>query len=246
MSYNTVGNFDKCAAAYKQGYNLPGKRTPEFYRSYVNVLDIIGEPIEANRLAHECLKDNPNSATANGLMSYQYALDKNIKKAIELGEKSMKLLPPGPSPDRTRMEGALAKYYFDDKQWAQALKFFGPMAIRYPRDCRHHLWLGICLQHTGHPEEAMKELDKALSLGPHEKDVCLGRVRYFEDTHQYARGIDEANRMLHLVAHEADKDLLTLRCRLYELNGQKALANKDKAQLTKLESGLTDLFGPVH
>ena len=95
-------------------------------------------------------------------------------------------------------------------------------------------------------KKALKFLDKALAMAKYDKEVCLARIAYFESLHQYDKAIAEANRLLSTSKCAADKGLLTARSRLYIANGQKALGEKDKKQLEHLDSGMNDLFGPVH
>lgn|GEM_PF-6107313 len=244
-AYATAGNIEKTVEAYRQGYKQPGTRSPEYYRAYINNLNETGEQIEANRLAQECLKAYPNSAIALMAMSYQCMLEKKFKDAIEMAKKAERLLPPGTSLLRFQLEGALGVYYYDDKQWSQALPYLR-RALEHSPSFQLHFQLGRCLHHTGHDQEALQELDKAQLMSRHNKDICLARIEFFEDTHQYAKAIAEANSLLRLVKYEVDKDLLTARCRLYQLNGQTALAKKDKALLMKLDSGMSDLFSPSH
>lgn len=143
---------------------------------------------------------------------------------------------------------ALGILYYQNKEYGKMTSVMSKAVRFFPDDYRVNLFLGLALNQEGKNEEAVKPLEKALSLKPTETDALsiLGQV--YEALHRY----DDAYRLYETALKIDSKNSLILNNYAYSLSERgvdldKALKMAKLAiQLDPKNSAYLDTMGWVY
>jgi tetratricopeptide (TPR) repeat protein len=227
--YGRAGDREKAINQLKEIIALPGGNKPETY----------------NRLSAEDIKAHPHDPQSLLTRSILTMHAKQYQQAIADCTEALKRLPPGETQLRAAAAGRRGRAYLCTEQWHKAILDYTIAIAADPAKGSCHTDRGFCLLKVGRAHEALADFQKSIDMMPDQKDAYLARANYYEDAHEYKKEIADLSAIIDKLHTRMNQKLFERRIRLYDLTGQKALAEKDRATLRDCGSVVDEVFKPL-
>ena len=130
-----------------------------------------GKAIEKLKAATE---KNPNPRSLM-ILAEAYRNQKNYKDAADVEKKAIEM-----QPDNERLARSLADDLFFSEQYDEALKIYGDLATRNPKDTAYPLRMADIYGAKHDYVKAHEAIDKAKKIDPGDEDPRLAEIRMFE------------------------------------------------------------------
>jgi predicted Zn-dependent protease len=144
----------------------PEKYYPEFHFFTTKMESLTGDPNQLLRYMSQEARHEPNNPVyAYGCALALAKLDRD-KDALAAFHRALQL-----SPNNHFIKRDLAIYYFNNRNYAEALPIFNELSQRYPRDGASLYYMGRIYQEEKKIDQALILFDKAHKLIPTFSDV---------------------------------------------------------------------------
>lgn len=105
------------------------------------------------------LKSNPKDATTMGTLASLYGKLDHKEKKYEYLHMAIEA-----APENHQFKKQLAKAYFNEKDYVNAIPIYESLVMEFPDDANFHQRLGFAMSQTDRKAEAPAELEKAVEL----------------------------------------------------------------------------------
>jgi len=191
-NYLRMENWDKADEYFK----MLLEKDPNHYNGNVNLAFIAQrreKPEEAIVYYETALLTNPADATTMGTLSDLYDNLGNKDKKYDYLHRAI-------AADSTNHEfkKKLAKAYFNDKKYAEAVPLYEELAAIYPETADYHQRLGYSYSQSGREKDAPAELEKAITLNGGDAFTFAILSKIYNDNNSFSKAMEAAQAGLKL------------------------------------------------
>jgi len=133
------------------------------------------------------LKSNPGDATTMGTLASLYD---------QLGDKEKKYqylnMAIEAAPENHQFKKQLARAYFSEKDYVNAIPLYESLVVEYPDDASFHQRLGFAMSQTDRKGEAPAELEKAIELNGGDAFTYAILSKIYNENGMYQKAADAA------------------------------------------------------
>lgn len=243
--YRGVGESEVAEKLNRETLTLPGGKTPVVCNELVQSVASQSRYEEAMALVNQYLKEFPHEPALLMERAYLWERFKKPEKRLADCNDALSHVKPADKELTNRILALRAQIYFGEKDWSNALNDFNSCIAAAPKGAHLYARRGRCLIKLGKFKEGLADLDACIRLAPGDLEPYEYRCEYFENSHQYKKAIADLTVIIDNTHNGMHKEYFERRMKLFELTGQKALANKDKATLKEFDAIMFDAFKPL-
>ncbi len=133
------------------------------------------------------LKSNPNDATTLGTLASLYGKLGDKEKKYEYLHMAIEA-----APENHQFKKQLAKAYFNEKDYENAIPIYEALVMEFPDDANYHQRLGFALSQTERKDEAPAELEKAVELNGGDAFTYAILAKIYNENAMYAKAAASA------------------------------------------------------
>lgn len=245
LLYRKYGEPERSEELTRETLKLPGGDIAGSYEELVSSLDAQQRREDALPLANLAIKKFPHDPYLRSTRAFIWrGLHNSKAQLIDLNE-AVKCLPPVDKQLKCSVFTLRAQNFMADQEWNKALEDLDAALAAQPGKANCIAMRGRCFLKLGKVKDGLSNLELALRLNPTDTDPYFYRAEYYEQNHQYARAIKDWTAIINGTHNSIHPDYFEKRMKLYELNGQNALAARDRATIKELNSIEEEAFKPL-
>ncbi len=139
------------------------------------------------------LHSNPNDATTLGTLAGLYGKLGNKEKKYEYLHMAIDA-----APENHQFKKQLAKAYFTEKDYENAIPLYESLVMEFPDDASYHQRLGFALSQTDRKAEAPAELEKAVAINGGDAFTFAILSKIYNENKMYSKAAGSAKKGLAL------------------------------------------------
>jgi superkiller protein 3 len=133
------------------------------------------------------LKASPQDATTMGTLASLYDKLGNKEKKYEYLHMAIEA-----APENYQFKKQLARAYFNEKDYENAIPLYEALVIEFPDDANYHQRLGFALSQTDRKAEAPVELEKAIELSGGDAFTYAILAKIYNENKMYQKAVEAA------------------------------------------------------